>query len=110
MKENYYCLGRKFCKKGWKAIGNRCYQLGCTIASPWRVAEKECKKIGADLARIGIKIELDAMLIWLQLLKMTGSIPEQGDSMTSFNKRVTIFCFFLLKGISPLEYRQEALL
>ena len=68
---------KKYCKKGWKMIGERCYQFGCTIPSSWKTAEQSCRQKGAYLARIASQNELDSILSWIQTVKFTASLTSQ---------------------------------
>ena len=74
----YLILGKKFCRKGWKKIGERCFQFGCTIPTSWNAAERKCRQKGAYLARIASKIELDEMFSWVQTIKSSPSMADTG--------------------------------
>nr|XP_002120905.3 macrophage mannose receptor 1 isoform X2 [Ciona intestinalis] len=60
------CISTLYCESGWKSIGGRCFRLGCTIPSVWFDAQTSCKKVGADVARIGSKAELDEIIVWME--------------------------------------------
>uniref|UniRef100_F6TGD6 C-type mannose receptor 2 n=1 Tax=Ciona intestinalis TaxID=7719 RepID=F6TGD6_CIOIN len=61
-----YAHATLYCESGWKSIGGRCFRLGCTIPSVWFDAQTSCKKVGADVARIGSKAELDEIIVWME--------------------------------------------
>nr|CAB3263945.1 macrophage mannose receptor 1 [Phallusia mammillata] len=63
------CIVKKYCQAGWREIGGRCFQLGCTIQSSWAQAQQVCKNLGANVARIASKNDLDQILVWTQQVK-----------------------------------------
>ena len=65
-------------------IGDRCYQFGCTIPSSWKTAEQVCRQKGAFLARIASQTELNAMLSWVQTVKVASVTASRKFQIFSF--------------------------
>ncbi|XP_039267956.2 macrophage mannose receptor 1-like isoform X2 [Styela clava] len=70
------CEGRKYCKQGWKQVGGLCYRLGCTIPSIWTAGQEQCKRDGANLARINNAEDMNEIFAWLKQIQPWTGLSE----------------------------------